>query len=604
MPRPIYLSDIMNELPSNCVFNKIATGCGGTSLEIENMSRDSIITVPLEQMIDNKVMQYPNSRTPNNFKMFGVKAGVTVNEIQEYLLTNEVHKIITTYDSLYKVIEAIEQLNNRNIKDYFLLVDEVHYILNNYLLRKEAINRVLEAYKLFNNWCFMTATPNEEEFMLEELKHIPVLVAPFELEIINIENVRTFQVEATTKKLIIDYIENRIQNAHIFVNSVEIIASLIKACNLTNDNCKAVWSKGNNKYKDVIAGIKRSDVGSPAKKINFYTSTCFEGSDISDIEGQYIIVSDGKKAHTLNDISTSFRQILGRIRNTNYRNEAIHIFKETRFSEYKSYKEYKEKTQKALQYSEKWLKLLIEEGKEEKEDVLNENYITKSKGNYIIDKNLVTYDLMKYKLSMQTYSTLAIVKEEQEKAGFTATNLIHNIQPSDMIKRDAECKIKFNEAFEEYVKLKDSTTAGKYIMFTMPVETDLVRLALLESYYEIINDAFTILGVEEVRRLNYNQTNIRKSIIAKSDKSLENKIASILKKEGITRNEFISSEVSKRKLQNVYDILQIKKTAKGTDISKYFEVESKTKRITVQGKEKIVKGFQIIRDKFIFTDAK
>mgnify|MGYP004700965085 CR=1 FL=1 len=70
-----------------------------------------------------------------------------------------------------------------------------------------------------------------------------------------------------------------------------------------------------------------------------------------DSEGVYVIVSDGKKSHTLNDISTSFRQILGRIRDTKYRNEAIHIFKETRYSEFATYEDYKQSTVKILNYA-------------------------------------------------------------------------------------------------------------------------------------------------------------------------------------------------------------------------------------------------------------
>lgn len=240
MNKQIYLSEYYSELPSNCVFNKVATGCGGTTLEIENMNRDSIITVPSKPMIKNKTKQYPNERTPNDLILFGVKEGVTKNDIIEYLKTNKHHKIITTYDSLYKVIEAITEWNKRELKDYFLLIDEVHYILNHYSFRKEAMNRVLPVFKQFDKWCFMTATPNEPEFMLYELKDIPLVVAPLEMEEIKILNKKTIQVKATTKKLINDFIGNRLQNAHIFCNSMEIISSLIKECDLNNDNCRAV----------------------------------------------------------------------------------------------------------------------------------------------------------------------------------------------------------------------------------------------------------------------------------------------------------------------------------------------------------------------------
>ena len=591
----VYLNHFYKEVPSNCVFNKVATGCGGTSLEIENMNRNSIIAVPLEQMISNKVEQYPNSRTPKDFKMFGVSAGITKEDIIEYLKTNRIHKIITTYDSLYKVIDAITELGQRELKNYFLLIDEVHYILNNYQLRKEAVTRLLTQYTLFTNWCFMSATPNEPEFTLTELEGIRIEVAPFELETINIKNVRTVQVEATVKKLIEDYKENRLQNAHIFVNSVEIIASLIKACELTNENCKAVWSKGNKSYKNSIQGINRSEVGSPAKKINFYTSTCFEGSDILDLEGQYIIVSDGSKAHTLNDISTSFRQILGRIRNTKYRSEATHIFRKTRFSEITSFDLYKEYTVKQTQDAE----ILIEAYNRTStvkysEEALNENYITKLNEIYTIDKNLIKYDLLKYKLSMQTYSSIAIVKSELETNGFTSSNYSHYIEPSDFLKRNKEAKVNFKDSFIEFAELNAD------IFTTLLTEPSVNRMNLIEEHYPTIRHIYDSLGSEEVKRLNYNQTAIKKKLISISDKSNENKIARILSKSSFNRNEFISSIDSKAKIQNAYKLINIDKIAKGSDISKYFIVEPVIKRIDGIA----TKGFKIIRDKFIFTDTK
>ena len=57
----------ITEIPSNCIFNKIVCGCGGTSLEIENMNRDSIICVPRKPMIRNKTGQYPNEENTRRF---------------------------------------------------------------------------------------------------------------------------------------------------------------------------------------------------------------------------------------------------------------------------------------------------------------------------------------------------------------------------------------------------------------------------------------------------------------------------------------------------------------------------------------------------------
>jgi tetratricopeptide (TPR) repeat protein len=588
-----YLAYHYNEIPSNCVLNKVATGCGGTSLEIENMNRDSIIAVPLEQMIQNKVSQYPmKDRTPDDFKLFGVCAGVFQNDLTDYLKTNKVHKIIVTYDSLPRVIDAINDLKQRPVEDYFLLIDEVHYILNNYQLRKDAIKKLLNIYPIFKNWCFMTATPNEEEFTLEELKDIRVETAPFELEKIVIQNIQTVQVEATVKKLIKQYLNAKFQNAHIFVNSIEIIAKLIKACNLNNDNCRAVWSKGNKNYKTTIQGIVRSEVGGQPRKINFYTSTCFEGSDIEDPEGQYIIVSDGSKAHTLNDISTSFRQIMGRIRDTRYRNSVIHIFKCTKYTEYTSYEDYKACTVRILKDAEELIGTYNNLSEHRiKEESLNEYYITRQGFTYLIDKNLIKYDLMKYKLANETHASIAVVNQEQEKNGFEVLNILHDMEPSDYLKMNQGAKIKFQDAFLEYSDLMEGK---KTILYDSVTEQ---RIELLELAYPFLRKAYDTLGVSEVKKLNYNQTSIKRRLIAVSDRSNPNKIARILTNSGIKRNEFISLSEAKKKIKEAYMQVRIDKKPKATDVNNYFMTEIASKRIDGL----IVHGMKIIREKFIFN---
>ena len=588
-----YLAYHYTEIPSNCVLNKVATGCGGTSLEIENMNRDSIITVPLEQMIKNKVDQYPNDRTPEAFKLFGVCGGVPQDELINYLKTNKVHKIMVTYDSVPRVIDAINEMKERPVEEYFLLIDEVHYILNNYQLRKDAFRKLLAIYPIFKKWCFMTATPNEEEFTLEELKDIPVIIAPFELEKIEIQNIQTIQVEATTKKLISRYLNSKFQNAHIFVNSVEIIAKMIKSCNLDNTNCRAVWSKGNKSYKTTIHGINRSKVGGKPKKINFYTSTCFEGCDIKDPEGQYIIVSDGSKAHTLNDISTSFRQIMGRIRDTKYRNSVTHIFRGTRYSEIKSYEEYKAYTVRILKDAEKLICAYNDLTEHKlKEESLNEYYITKQGDKYSIDKNLINYDLMKYKLANETNASIAVIKQVQEKNGFKVMNQIHNLNPSDYLKMDKSAKIKFKDAFMEYSDLKESM---KTVLFDSITEQ---RIEILEQAYGILRKAHDFIGMVEVKKMNYNQTAIKRRLIAVSDKSNENKIARILNKSGVTTNGFISLAEAKNKLKIAYKLVKIDKQPKASDLNNYFVTEAAFRR---KG-DKAEHGMKIIREKFIFSN--
>lgn len=53
-----YLSEVMKELPKNCLFNKGKVGCGGTTLAL-NSDKNYVICVPFQSLIKNKMAQYP-----------------------------------------------------------------------------------------------------------------------------------------------------------------------------------------------------------------------------------------------------------------------------------------------------------------------------------------------------------------------------------------------------------------------------------------------------------------------------------------------------------------------------------------------------------------
>ena len=67
-----YLSDILNEIPSDCILSKKNPGCGATTLEL-NTNRNSIIIVPNVPVIISKLNKYPN--------LLGVYEGVKNQDI-------------------------------------------------------------------------------------------------------------------------------------------------------------------------------------------------------------------------------------------------------------------------------------------------------------------------------------------------------------------------------------------------------------------------------------------------------------------------------------------------------------------------------------------
>lgn len=95
-------------------------------------------------------------------------------------------------------------------------------------------------------------------------------------------------------------------NLHFFVNSVDFIGRVLHHARLSPDEVKIVCSTSGtseqiNREKlggDYSIGIPDKAV----RKINFYTSTAFEGCDIYDKQGKIYVVSDGTARHHLLDV--------------------------------------------------------------------------------------------------------------------------------------------------------------------------------------------------------------------------------------------------------------------------------------------------------------
>ena len=148
-------------------------------------------------------------------------------------------------------------------------------------------------------------------------------------------------------------------NLHFFVNSVDFIGRVLHHARLSPDEGKIVCSTSGtseqiNREKlggDYSIGIPDKAV----RKINFYTSTAFEGCDIYDKQGKIYVVSDGTARHHLLDVSTTIRQIAGRIRDTRYK-EITHIFSTVRYAEGITYPQFKAATEKELDKAERFVK--------------------------------------------------------------------------------------------------------------------------------------------------------------------------------------------------------------------------------------------------------
>ena len=154
-----------------------------------------------------------------------------------------------------------------------------------------------------------------------------------------------------TKDLITDKLNDKIYgNLHIFVNSVKFIAGVLKRIDISPDDIRIVCANSKENERK-LSGYKIGKPSDALCKINFYTSTCFEGCDIFDKDGKTYIISEGRNPHTLYDISTLFIQIIGRIRDSKYRNNIVHVVSNTQYNGNVSYQDFKTIVEKEYEIS-------------------------------------------------------------------------------------------------------------------------------------------------------------------------------------------------------------------------------------------------------------
>lgn len=104
MKNMTYLSDIISELPTNCLFNKGKVGCGGTTLAIEG-NKPYVICVPFVSLIINKMTQYINNADMRARRSEPITAEYggfrhSASFYASYIASTKVPVIMTTYDSL------------------------------------------------------------------------------------------------------------------------------------------------------------------------------------------------------------------------------------------------------------------------------------------------------------------------------------------------------------------------------------------------------------------------------------------------------------------------------------------------------------------------
>lgn len=304
-----WLSDVMNEIPTNTILNKVMTGCGATTLEI-NAARHSIIIEPNVPVIIGKQAQHPF--------LFAVYEGTTREDVKAYLSGDEdgYRKIITTPEGFdKKVLPAMYELGIAIYEDYFLLFDECEKPIQDVGYRGDIYLPVEDFFK-FKGKAMVSATPiipSDPRFEaqgFEMVRIVPTYDYCKDLTVVITNN--TVRV----LRLLLERYRKAEERVCIFFNSTDATLSLIQTLKLQG-HCKVFCSEKSVRKLKREGFAEVSDNLTELAEVNFFTSRFYSAVDIKlDYQPNVIILTDVFHApHSMIDPQTEVVQAIGRFRN-------------------------------------------------------------------------------------------------------------------------------------------------------------------------------------------------------------------------------------------------------------------------------------------------
>ena len=569
----------MEDLPHNCIFNKVITGCGGTTVALSN-NECYIIAVPTQELIKNKIKRdeagvgtytLQNGETREIFGLFGYSSYMMKKELRDYIESHEIKKIMCTYDKMEMLLHFIDP------KDYRLLVDEYHTLLKAYSFREKAINRVFSTYRMYKSFCFMSATPIMPDFKPSLLDDVEEVMAEWD----NVDKI-TVNLQYSNKPFLtaaniinrykadgfIEVNGNKSYEAFFFINSVNEICKILKHCNLTNDNARIICADTEDNRKK-LGDFNISTSNSANKQFTFITCKSFEGVDYFSDSAISFVVSSASAEHTKLAIDTDIPQIVGRIRSKNnpFRNKIVHIYNKTNkdidlITTFEEMTDITNKTEEGVkQQIEKYNKATTRAEKIAIKRLINNDLILETEDGIYYNDAILKLDLYNFKVNQIIYKSGISVRTEYQERGVQTTAITYNKEEGE-IKTENETKaITFKEAYLKALSCQDLVQRDQYL------KVDLVK------------EAIEKLTPEEVRAARYTKKAVKELLISKNEKLNQfTKAIKMIKKE-MPYNEFVPVAKVKAMLANVYEILGIEKKAKATDITAFFYAKRATRRI-------------------------
>ena len=581
------------ELP-NGILNKEIPGCGATTVALTDEHK-TIICSPRNELLKNKHEQYPDTLL--------VIGGVDTKEIETYLQTAELPKILVSYDSVYKLIGCIKYKS-----DWRVVVDEFQCLLADSSFKSEIELHFLDNSRSFPYVTFLSATPILDKY-LEQIDHFKDMNY-YQLDWEEKDIVRVYR-ERTKNPInaaleIVRYYQNgnypsvyvngeRIYSKEcvIFLNSVNNIVNIIKQTELKPEEVNIIVGNSDDNDKQIARigeGFKRGRIplkGETHKKFTFCTSTAYAGCDFYSTNAATFVISDCNRPNTAVDIATELVQIAGRQRlacnpfrqflTFVYNVNAEEVEQET-FNEHLCRKvnvtldEIRDNNNAGEALRAKRIK----DFRRIPDNVKYQDSYTmydEQKGEFVFNRLAYVNEQYCFDVQKFNYQNGVIVKKLLQDSSFDVsenqTYAVYQEQLKHLIKKEP-----FVDRMQAYCEYR--AKQGLIVNLAMPT---------LESKYPELRYYYEALGVDRIKALNYKEKKLLNEIhIMKTKNKIRHELHGIIH----IGDRILTTDIQQT-LHDVYDRLGIDKSPKATDLNEFFEIHP-VKIPTANGRKN---GFEI-----------
>lgn len=581
------------ELP-NGILNKEIPGCGATTVALTDEHK-TIICSPRNELLKNKHEQYPDTLL--------VIGGVDTKEIETYLQTAELPKILVSYDSVYKLIGCIKYKS-----DWRVVVDEFQCLLADSSFKSEIELHFLDNSRSFPYVTFLSATPILDKY-LEQIDHFKDMNY-YQLDWEEKDIVRVYR-ERTKNPInaaleIVRYYQNgnypsvyvngeRIYSKEcvIFLNSVNNIVNIIKQTELKPEEVNIIVGNSEDNDRQIARigeGFKRGRIplkGETHKKFTFCTSTAYAGCDFYSTNAATFVISDCNRPNTAVDIATELVQIAGRQRlacnpfrqflTFVYNVNAEEVEQET-FNEHLCRKvnvtldEIRDNNNAGEALRAKRIK----DFRRIPDNVKYQDSYTmydEQKGEFVFNRLAYVNEQYCFDVQKFNYQNGVIVKKLLQDSSFDVsenqTYAVYQEQLKHLIKKEP-----FVDRMQAYCEYR--AKQGLIVNLAMPT---------LESKYPELRYYYEALGVDRIKALNYKEKKLLNEIhIMKTKNKIRHELHGIIH----IGDRILTTDIQQT-LHDVYDRLGVDKSPKAADLNEFFEIHP-VKIPTANGRKN---GFEI-----------